>query len=106
MTSRILFLGQGGGRLAESFLWAAAAGVLHADGKSMEEVQILCVDETTEALHGLTPQLDAYQQVRSIMPVDSSRPGFRTALTVTPWETEKHDASLPKRRRKRSFGRH
>ncbi len=96
MTSRILFLGQGGGRLAESFLWAAAAGVLHADGKSMEEVQILCVDETTEALQRLTPQLDAYRQVRSIMPVDSSWQGFRTALTVTSWKTEKHDASLPK----------
>ena len=96
MTSRILFLGQGGARLAESFLWAAAAGVLRADGKSMEEVQILCVDETPEALQHLTPQLEAYRQVRSIMPADASWPGFRTALTVTPWETEKHDASLPK----------
>ncbi|MDO4836909.1 MAG: hypothetical protein Q4B32_00815 [Clostridia bacterium] len=96
MTSRILFLGQGGSRLAESFLWAAAAGVLHANGKSMENVQILCVDETPEALPRLTPQLDAYQQVRSIMPEDSSWPGFRTALTVTPWETGMQNGSLSK----------
>ncbi len=96
MTRRILFLGQGGARLAESFLWAAAAGVLHANGKSMEDVQILCVDETPEALQHLTTQLEAYQQVRSIMPAASSWPGFRAALTVTPWETEKHEASLPK----------
>ncbi len=96
MTSRILFLGQGGARLAESFLWAAAAGVLHADGKSMEDVQILCADETPEALQRLTPQLEAYRQVRSIMPADASWPGFRAALTVTPWETEKHETSRPK----------
>ncbi len=96
MTSRILFLGQGGGRLAESFLWAAAAGVLHTDDNSMEEIQFLCADETPEALQHLMPLLEAYQQVCAMMPADSNWPGFRTALTVTSWETEKQHPSLPK----------
>ncbi len=96
MTSRILFLGQGGGRLAESLLWAAAAGVLHAGEKTMEEIQILCADEKPEALQRLTPLLHAYQQVQSMMPEASGWPGFRATLTVTPWETEKQGASLPK----------